>query len=111
MTELTLFDLNPPEYAQDRIGRRWWTFHQAHPEVGREFVRLAREWRAANPTKRVGSKAIFEVLRWQTNVGAVPSEGEPFQLDNRYSALYSRWAMSTFPDLRDVFETRRRIAA
>ena len=107
----TLFDQEPPAYADDPIGRAWFAVHQAHPEIGREFVQLAREWRKHNPTSRVGSKAILEVLRWNTQVGVVPHEGEPFRINSNWSALFSRWAMETHEDLHGVFETRRRIAA
>lgn len=108
MTDLTLFELEPPLWAQDEIGRKWWAVHQAQPAIGREFVRLAREWRQHNPTSRVGSKAILEVLRWNTQVGVVPHEGEPYRINSNWSALYARWAMSTYPDLEGAFEVRER---
>lgn len=109
--EPTLFDVGPPAWAQDEHGRRWWQQHQAHPEIGREFVRLTRQWIAANPGQKVGAKAVVEVLRWNTQVGLVVSESEPYRLNNNSTALLARWAMETHPDLRDVFVTRKRLAA
>lgn len=109
--EPTLFELGPPDYAQDPIGQRWWVQHQAHPEIGREFVRLTRQWIAANPGQKVGAKAVVEVLRWNTRVGLVVTDGEPYRLNNNSTALMARWAMDTHPDLRGAFNLRERIAA
>lgn len=86
MTEqASLFMDAPPVWAEDPIGLRWWRFHRAHPEVGREFIRLAREWRNAQPTTRCGAKAIFEVLRFNHALGLIvrPDESEPFKINNR----------------------------
>jgi len=110
MTEPTLFDAGPPAYATDPIGIAWWAMMETHPTVGAEFVRLARQWRAANPTKPVGSKAILEVLRWNTAIGVVVDFSEPYRVNNNWSALMSRWAMDTCPDLRGAFRLRERIS-
>lgn len=109
MTGQQTLALDGPPWARDPIGQRWLAFHRAHPEVGAEFVRLAREWRQHQPKARVGAKAIWEVLRWNMAVGQVPTtSSEPFRLNNVYPALYARWSMDCHPDLAGVFETRRR---
>ncbi len=112
MSDPTLFDVEPPVWAQDAIGQRWWEWSRTHPEVGRAFVTITREWMAARPGERVGAKAVWEQLRWRHAVGQIPTSGaEPFKLNNVYTALYARWCMDTYPETADVFETRRRIAA
>lgn len=108
----TLFALSPPVWASDPIGERWWDLHRARPEIGAEFVRLAREWRAHRPSSRLGAKAIVEIMRWQHDLGQspLPQTGDPFRINNNYPALWARWASETYPDLRDAFELRERKA-
>lgn len=100
--------LTRPQWATGPLGDLFVEHRRNHPEVGEHFVRLAREWRAAKPGERVGAKAIFEVLRWNYAVGAIPTTSdEPFKLDNRLSSRYARWAAENHADLAAAFETRR----
>ena len=93
-----------PEWARDRIGRRWWKFHTDHPEVYDELVRLAETARRAG-RKRVGIGQLFEVLRWNTALG---DPAATYRLNNSYRALYVRLMRQRRPDLGRLFETRSR---
>lgn len=89
----------------DTLTARWWSFHLRHPDVYDGLVRLARQARQRG-VERLGIGLIYEVLRWETMMGAdVPSE-EPFKLNNDYRSSYARWLMETCPDLDGLFMTR-----
>jgi hypothetical protein len=66
-------------------------------------LRLRRQGR-----KHYGIKALYEVVRFHRALSA-RSEAD-WQLNNNYSALYSRLLMQNEPALRDFFRTRRRRA-
>lgn len=91
--------------ADDSITGRWWSFHQRHPEVYGGLVHLARQAKRKG-AQRLAIAMVFEVLRWNTMMGAdVPSE-EPFRLNNSYRSSYSRFIQQTCPDLDGFFMTR-----
>lgn len=91
--------------ADDSLSNRWWSFHGRHPEVYAGLVYLARQARRRG-AQRLGIGMIYEVLRWETMMGAdVPSE-EPFRLNNNMRAYYARFIMETCPDLAGIFTTR-----
>lgn len=72
------------------------------PEVGRLFLRFAREAHTAGQT-RFGSKAICERIRWHMRI----EQGvRTFKLNNNWTARLARWAMHQDPALRGMFETR-----
>lgn len=81
-------------------------FHRAHPEVYAHLVKFAREWRATDPTRRIGIKALYERVRWETNVRRDRAQGE-LKLNNNHTAHYARLIMAQETDLADAFETRQ----
>jgi hypothetical protein len=54
-----------------------------------------------------GMKMLWEALRYQS---ALQTRGEPYKLNNNYTALYARMLMENEPELRGFFETRERRA-
>ncbi len=92
-------------YPQPPIVERFDRFHQAHPEVYDELVRLARQAKTAGQ-KRLGIAMLYEVVRWNRTIAGLPEDGEPFKLNNDFRALYARLIMQCNRDLADVFETR-----
>lgn len=85
------------------IAERAASFHHQNPWVYQELVTLARQGVAAGHT-RLGMKQLFEVLRWNHSLETI---GEPWKLNNNYTAWYSRLIMQRESDLAGVFETRR----
>lgn len=80
------------------------SFHRDQPEVYRRLVDLAR--RAAAKGKRVGVRALWEKLRWDTEVGD-PDRRDGFKLNDHHAPYYSRLMMRDEPDLAGFFEIRR----
>jgi hypothetical protein len=87
-----------------KLDERFAQYHAANPHVYAELVRLAREAKAAGRTK-VGAKELTEVCRWHLRLKTVGAE---FRLDNSLVALYARLIQEQEPDLRGLFELRRR---
>lgn len=110
MTTYDQFILGRPEWADDPIGRRWWDFHRAHPEVYGTLLRFCDEWRAADPKRKCGMKMLWERLRWEHAVGNV---GGDFKLNNNYTSLYARYIMEGggHPGLFDLRERRCEVVA
>jgi hydrogenase maturation factor len=79
-------------------------FHVENPEVYRQLVRLARQWKAAGKAK-LGIKTLFEKLRWEWHVSGI-ADSEGYKLNNNYTALYARMIMDREADLKGLFETR-----
>lgn len=86
-----------------RQRRAFEAFHENNPHVYDQLVRMARQAKAAG-VERWGMKRLFEVLRWER---AIESRGEPFLLNNNFTAFYARLVMEREPDLVGFFETRR----
>lgn len=80
------------------------TFHQNHPEVYAELVRLAREARSAGYT-HFGIRTLWERMRWTFQIERHPADGE-FKLNDHLTASYARRIMSSEPDLAGLFEIR-----
>lgn len=102
MSNDTLFDIEI-----DKIARDFRQFHEKHPEVYRELLRLTYEWKAAG-NKKLGARMLFERLRWEWRTRADMRDKYDFKLNNNYIALYAREIMKHHPDLDGIFETRER---
>lgn len=102
----TLFDAlatsTATDDAADDLDARFSAFHAAHPEVYEHLVRLARQG-VARGRRRLGIGQLFEVLRWETNVG---DPGAEYRLNNSYRSRYVRLIEAHESDLADLFETR-----
>jgi len=93
--ELFLIDLKP------NIVEKFFEYHKQNPEVYEMFKRFAYE--ARKRWRHFGAKAIFERLRWETNVS---STGD-FKLNNNFPSAYSRLLILEDPSFRGFFELRR----
>jgi hypothetical protein len=92
--------------APATAGERFRAFHETNPQVYAELRDLALRAKRAG-LKRYGMKGLFEVLRWNR---ALQTQGEPWLLNNNYTAHYARLLMERVPELRGFFETRRSVA-
>lgn len=110
--QLSFADLKEPELPQGRqltIDQQFIYFHRANPHIYGNLKALALS--AQRKGQTFGIKALFEILRWQYAQVATTTMGEPFKLNNNYTALYARMLMHREPELAGYFETRTRRTA
>jgi hypothetical protein len=81
-------------------------FNTANPIVYRKLVEFALQARATG-RKHFGMKALFERLRWWSQV---ETRGDEYKLNNNYTAFYARMLMDRNPELGGFFELRRSVA-
>lgn len=95
-----------PEVLQKRletIDERFEAWLAKNPAVLDNFVRLARQAKAAGRTK-IGAKMIAEVLRWDSFIAG---DDDGYKLNNVYVSRLVRRAVEQHPDLVGLFEMRR----
>jgi hypothetical protein len=102
MTQETLFDI-----TTDKIMRDFLEFHNKHPNVYRELLRLTWEWKRAT-NRKLGITMLYEQLRWQWHTNADMRDKYNLKLNNNYKALYAREIMKNHPELEGIFEIRER---
>ncbi|MHC4332203.1 MAG: hypothetical protein ACYSUV_00425 [Planctomycetota bacterium] len=79
-------------------------FHKQNPHIYKLFKRFAFE--AVNRgRKRIGSKLIFERMRWEVTV--VTSSADEFELNNNYTAYYARKFVQDYPMHGALFAFRK----
>jgi len=86
---------------QERFER----FHNAHPNVYEELVRLCRIWRSRG-RDLWSITGAYEVLRWERHLLGLPDQHEEYKLNNNYCAYYARLIMRQEPDLVGIFNLR-----
>ena len=85
------------------LEQRFAAFHEANPHVYRRLRDLAVA--AARRGRRMGIKALFEVLRWQYAMQTDDPSSE-YKLNNSYTSFYARLLMEREAELQNYFETR-----
>jgi hypothetical protein len=93
-----------PYVGSDEIAAGFLDFHDRNPDVYDMLVTLCRRAKSRGVT-RIGVKRLWEVLRWELSLTRDPQEN--YDLNNNYTARYSRLIMALEPDLAGIFETRR----
>ncbi|HHK42097.1 MAG TPA: hypothetical protein ENJ50_06740 [Planctomycetaceae bacterium] len=106
MAQLELFDDQESTDKRDWAAL-WEDFHAKNPEVYEMFEAFAMQGVRALKRQgcariRLGAKAVWERLRWESTVGA----RNPYRLNNNFTAFYAREFMARHPELGPVFETR-----
>jgi hypothetical protein len=91
--------------ADRNLVGRFIVFHQANPEVFEEFVLGAFRALGAGFSHYSGW-VIINKIRWHIDINTVRN-GEPFEINNDFIALYARLANDLHPCLKDFFETRK----
>ncbi len=94
------------EHVRKPLAERFADFHQDHPEVYAALTRLTRQAHDAG-ARRIGIAQLFEVLRWEWVLSALPASNEAWKLNNDYKSRYSRLIMHREPWAAGMFETRR----
>lgn len=80
---------------------RFAAFHQANPRVAEAVEAMCRQWLARHP--KVGLKAVFERLRWESGLSTV---GDCWRLNNVFTAYYARLMLDLHPEWVGRIETR-----
>lgn len=90
--------------ANPSLDQRFAEFHKENPHVLTEMLKLARR-ELDKGVKRIGAKALWEDLRsW------LKTTGQPYKLNNSYTAIYARKLVQIEPRLDGVIEFRKRKA-
>ena len=84
-------------------------FHKKYPRVSILFVKFTKEI-IDRGYKHYSVNAIFERIRWETDVPDVNGKTQ-FKLSNNHRAWYARKFMETFPEYKGFFRTRPRKSA
>jgi hypothetical protein len=95
-----------PEDGGETIAEQFEAFHAANPHVYRALRALALNYKRAG-NDRAGMKMLYENLRY---LSGVETQGDPYKLNNNYTALYARRLMEHEPELEGFFELRERRA-
>lgn len=83
---------------------RFQRFHRHNPHVLRAIVAQARSLLAEDDSRKLSMKLVFELVRRSSRR---KTHGEPWKLNNIFTAHYARLVMRTEPDLAGWFELRR----
>lgn len=81
--------------------KRFFQYHQDHPEIYKEFKRMAFEMRKVR--RKYSHVTIMESMRWNKDLEG----GEVFKINNDYKALYARAMIHFHPEFKDFFELRQ----
>lgn len=95
-----------PDDGGETIEERFSAFHKANPHVFRLLRELALDYKRAGHS-RGGMKMFYEVLRYRSGLY---TQGDPYKLNNDFTALYARKLMEETPELVGFFEIRERRA-
>jgi len=80
-------------------------FHQKNPQVYKLFRDIALEL-IESGDKHIGSKMIFEVIRYKTKIRKDARKHGELKLNNNYTPDYARQFCQEFPQHHDKFEFR-----
>tara|TARA_R100001377_G_scaffold38404_3_gene21363 strand:+ start:96 stop:401 length:306 start_codon:yes stop_codon:yes gene_type:complete len=93
------------EYSKLKLA--WCKFHKANPSVYALFNKFTFQV-IARGHKHYSSKAIFERIRWHTDVETVENiENEGFKISNNHTAYYARYWMHRNPEHASFFRQKR----
>lgn len=75
-------------------------YDRENPLVWGYFVSFTNEM-ISHGHKRIGSKMIFERIRWETKL-----KGSPFKVNNNYTPYYARKFEREYPQHKGIFSKR-----
>lgn len=104
-TEQLSLDLTPlvePIYETGMtLTERFMAFHVANPHVLDALEALADQWLSRH--SKVSVKALVERLRWESGIS---THGDPYRLNNSWTAFYARLLVERRPQWADCIEFR-----
>jgi len=84
------------------IKAQWWRWHKQNPHVYELFKRFTYDV-IRRGHHHYSSKAIFERIRWHTEI---ETDGEEFKMSNNYTPYYARLFMHDHPQHAEFFRTK-----
>ena len=87
--------------------RRFFEFHQRHPEIYRHFIKYAKDLLGAKPNRAISSQMIVEVIRY--NILLKEDDVELYKINNDFAAGYARLFMRDFPRYNGLITTRKSV--
>ena len=92
-----------PAPSTGTIDERFEAFARSNPAIVNLFEELALQ-SVRRGRRRVGAKAIVEVIRWSYDL--VSDDPDGFKINNVFTSRLARIVAERNPELRGVFETR-----
>ncbi len=86
----------------DRLKKQFWEFHKKNPQVYRLLEKFTFDV-IKRGFKNYSINAIFERIRWHTDIETV---GSSFKLSNNHRAYYARYFMHLHPEYQGFFRTK-----
>jgi len=86
-----------------KLEKEFWQFHKDNPHIWLLFRQFARKAMASG-RKTYSSNAIFERVRWWTDIDTNDVDG--FKINNNHRAYYTRLFQATYPNQAHFFRTR-----
>lgn len=83
----------------------WLDFHRENPMIWEYFQKFSFE-AIAKKRKKISHWLITNRIRWEVYV---VTTGEDFKINNNYIAFYARFWQETFPQHKDLFNTKKMI--
>ena len=84
------------------IKQQWWEYHKKNPHVWDLFVTFTFQM-INRGHQHYSSKAVFERIRWHTDI---ETKGDPFKICNNYTAYYARYFHVMYPEHEGFFRSR-----
>jgi hypothetical protein len=82
------------------LARKFEEYDRENPEIYEYFVKFTLQ--IADVKDRYSAKAIFEQIRWHTDIRG----GKPFKISNNYTAYYARKFEQDHPWMKGFFRKR-----
>ena len=101
MTQFGLFDTAVDTEAETALRKKFREFHDKNPRVWVLLQRFTFEI-INKGFKNYSVKAVFERIRWHTDVETSDPE---FKLSNNHTAYYSRMFIDKYPEHEGFFRT------
>ena len=79
-------------------------FHKDNPVIYDYFKKYFFYLHNEKKIKRVSSKLIINRIRWEV---FIKTSGDPYKINDAYTAHYARLFVSEFPQYKEAFEFRR----
>lgn len=96
---------------RDELRQQATEFHAKHPEVWELFCKFTFD-RIQRGFEHYGVGAIWERIRWETDIGGDRDKDDPpLKLNNNFRAFYARRFMKIHPDHEGFFRKRVQTSA
>ena len=87
-------------------GYRFRVWLAANMKIYNYFVRFAQELKASRSREHYSARAIWERVRWETDVKEASKGGPVFKINNNYAPFMARLAMVAEPEFEGMFQKR-----